>query len=216
MDIKEIKELKDRVYELEGLLELAQLREDKIPELEPLIKARLHSLCGNEEETVEEEEIASAELEQSEDAAGKPDAKPESIVSSSDSLFSESEFAPVNEEKADEEFVEYSVLPEDEEPVTAKPASGMHISYPAQEQLPSGDFSSTSKKPAFCLNDRFRFRRELFGNSDAEFSAAMNTIASMENYEEAEEYFLGELGWNPENEDVADFLAIIAQYFEKH
>ena len=69
-------------------------------------------------------------------------------------------------------------------------------------------------KPAFCLNDRFSFRRELFANSDAEFSSAMNMIAAMESYEEAEEYFIDQLGWDMENQEVVDFMEIIRGYFE--
>ena len=68
-------------------------------------------------------------------------------------------------------------------------------------------------KPAFTLNDRFRFRRELFNNSDAEYSSAMDLIAAMESYEEAEEYFLDNLGWSLENPDVKDFMDILQNYF---
>lgn len=56
MTLKEIKDLKDKVYELEGLLELAQLREDKLEELTPLIISRLNSLSPTIEYKVEETE----------------------------------------------------------------------------------------------------------------------------------------------------------------
>lgn len=58
MTIEEVKELKDKVYELEGLLELAQLREEKLEELTPLIQNRLKTLVPGEvimpEENIED------------------------------------------------------------------------------------------------------------------------------------------------------------------
>lgn len=155
MDIEDIKRIKDSVYELEGLLELAQMREDKIGELTPLIESRIRFLADN---------------------LG---------------------FVPggnVNQPAA--QTVEITELPD------------------SPEVSVSRDFEIPGKKPAFCLNDRFRFRRELFSNSDAEFSSAMNMIAAMESYEEAEEYFIGQLGWDMENQEVADFMEIIRGYFE--
>lgn len=65
----------------------------------------------------------------------------------------------------------------------------------------------------FSINDRYRFKRELFKNSDAEFNTTMAFVASMDNYEEAEEYFIDELGMDPMNPTVADFMAAMAKYF---
>ena len=42
----------------------------------------------------------------------------------------------------------------------------------------------------------------------------MNMIAAMDNYDEAEEYFIGELEWDAENPEVVDFMEIIKGYFE--
>lgn len=74
--------------------------------------------------------------------------------------------------------------------------------------------AANTNQPAFCLNDRYRFRRALFGGSDAEFNAVMDHIATLSNYEEAEEFLFGELGFEAENEDVADFTEIIKNYFK--
>lgn len=56
MNIDDIKGLKDKIYEIEGLLELAQLREDKIPELEPLIVSRIKTLLDSGETPEEQQE----------------------------------------------------------------------------------------------------------------------------------------------------------------
>ncbi|MBR5101621.1 MAG: hypothetical protein IK092_00675 [Muribaculaceae bacterium] len=66
---------------------------------------------------------------------------------------------------------------------------------------------------AFSVNDRFRFRRELFSNSDVEMEDALNMIEAMKCYEEAEDYFYNTLGWNDNNEEVALFMAIVRNHF---
>ncbi len=68
-------------------------------------------------------------------------------------------------------------------------------------------------KRAFTLNDKFRFRRELFGHNDILFGQTLDTISEMANIEEAESYLYGHLGLDPENEDVKDFVMIVKNHF---
>ncbi len=65
----------------------------------------------------------------------------------------------------------------------------------------------------FSVNDRYRFRRELFENSDADFNTTLALVASMESYEEAEDYFTMEREWDPAVPAVSDFLEVIRKYF---
>lgn len=191
MTIEEIKNLKDKIYELEGLLELAQLREEKIDELAPLIEARLAGLKANGTDGSNEPNSIS-----SKDSKDLKEPIRTEITEFSDTL----DFAEEPEKTAeDTEKSEEEPKNIDEEPTaaSAKPKSG-----------------GTGRKPAFCLNDRFRFRRELFSNSDSEFSEALSRVACMDSYDEAEDYFIGSLGWDPENPEVVDFLEIIRIYFE--
>lgn len=194
MTIEEIKNLKDKIYELEGLLELAQLREEKIDELAPLIEARLAALRDNGADgTNEPNEPNSISSKDSKDL--KEPIRTE-ITEFSDTL----DFAEEQEKTADEpekSAEEPEKISEEPTLASAKPKSG-----------------GTGRKPAFCLNDRFRFRRELFSNSDSEFSEALGRVACMDSYDEAEDYFIGSLGWDPENPEVVDFLEIIRIYFE--
>lgn len=74
--------------------------------------------------------------------------------------------------------------------------------------------SKTRGRLVFSINDRFRFKRELFGNSDADFNNTLALVASMEDYEEAEDYFAGELQWDKSRAEVADFLEILKKYFQ--
>lgn len=90
---------------------------------------------------------------------------------------------------------------------------------PDQEEYPS--VVSVGMKPAeprgklvFTINDRYRFKRDLFGGSDADFNTTLALVASMDNYEEAEDYFLNELQWSLQNQETVDFLEILKKYFK--
>lgn len=72
---------------------------------------------------------------------------------------------------------------------------------------------SRNLRKAFSVNDRFRFRRELFGNSDIEMSDTLNLVEAMTTYPEAVDYFMTDLQWDAENPEVKDFMAIIEKHF---
>ena len=67
-------------------------------------------------------------------------------------------------------------------------------------------------RKAFSLNDRFRFRRELFGNSDIRMNETLSLIDAMQSYEEAEDYILNDLNWDVENPAVAEFMKIVQKH----
>ena len=66
---------------------------------------------------------------------------------------------------------------------------------------------------ALSLNDRFRFQRELFSNSKNDLNNALDLINAMQSFDEAQEYFIGDLGWDQDNEDVADFMGLVRRHF---
>lgn len=65
------------------------------------------------------------------------------------------------------------------------------------------------KKPPFSLNDRFLFTRELFGGDRRAFESALTRVASMDSYEEADDYFFYHCGWDRESPVAKDFMAVI-------
>lgn len=65
----------------------------------------------------------------------------------------------------------------------------------------------------FTINDRYRFRRELFCNNEVDFVDNLNLVQAMSCYEDAEDYFYNDLQWDSENEDVVEFMSIIFKYF---
>lgn len=74
--------------------------------------------------------------------------------------------------------------------------------------------SARDIRHAFTLNDRFRFRRELFSNSEPRLAEAIEVVASMNSLEEAEDYFYNDLVWDRDSDDVKDFMAIVARHFD--
>lgn len=166
---KIINEIKDSIYEAEGLLELLQLRPEKLTELYPLIEARMSE--------------ASAKLSKLriEDAPTVP----ANVVQDTDNL------GQINNLQQFDDLGEATKVAEN---AAVKP----RVKTP----------------PAFCLNDRYRFRRTIFAGSDAEFKATMEHLATLDSYTDAEELFLQDMGLNPEDRDVADFMAIIKEYFK--
>ncbi|MGM9803849.1 MAG: hypothetical protein ACI308_06695 [Muribaculaceae bacterium] len=66
---------------------------------------------------------------------------------------------------------------------------------------------------AFSLNDRYRYRRELFGNSDPVMNETLDLVETMHSYDEAEDYFYNDLGWEHDSPEVADFMVIIKNHF---
>lgn len=71
-----------------------------------------------------------------------------------------------------------------------------------------------SLRQMFTINDKFRFRRELFGNSETEFADTLNLVSAMGSLAEAEDYFYGDLEWDADSEEVEAFMGIITRYFE--
>lgn len=103
--------------------------------------------------------------------------------------------ATAQNDTADDSFSlnEYSIDEEEEEENSEPPQRG---------------------KLVFSINEKFRFKKELFRNSDVDFNNTLALIASMENYEEAEDYFINEEGFEREDPVVKEFLVIIKRYFK--
>ena len=94
----------------------------------------------------------------------------------------------------------------------AKAAAENARSLKLDEMLSARQSADLSK--AFTLNDKYRFRRELFGGSDSDFSQTIGLIVQMNSYEEARDYLLHDLCWDSHNEAVEDFLTIIKRHFQ--
>ena len=68
-------------------------------------------------------------------------------------------------------------------------------------------------RKAFSLNDRFRFRRELFGGDEEKMNKAITDLNDIHSYDESVAYLNNELKWNIEDEAVADFIKLLEKRF---
>lgn len=89
--------------------------------------------------------------------------------------------------------------------ITEKPAVSLN------EILEKRQLSDFRK--ALSLNDRFRFRRELFGGDETRMNETLGKMNEMSSYEEALDYLHNELNWNIEDAAVADFLQLLEKRF---
>ena len=69
-------------------------------------------------------------------------------------------------------------------------------------------------RKAFSLNDRFRFRRELFGGDEARMNRTIGDLNELHSYEASVAYLNDELKWNIDDPAVADFLLLIEKRFK--
>lgn len=68
-------------------------------------------------------------------------------------------------------------------------------------------------QPELSLNDKFRFRRQLFGNSDVDMTEALQVASEMSSTNEVEDYFYNDLCWDASDKDVMDFIEIVTARF---
>ncbi len=99
-------------------------------------------------------------------------------------------------------------VPESEpEPVTVTIADTLATEGMSVNQMAT---ATADVSHVFTLNDKFRFCRELFRNSNEEFTDTINVLNAMESLEEAEDYLYNDLAWDPESPDVKAFIELIA------
>lgn len=193
--------------------------EEETPELNPLPIPEHHDLSTETPEEIqtvikeEEAEAAEAAPEEEPDIAPGPiyEMEPEPVVTS------EPVEAPEPVDVPEPVIITKPVVEEHKtasKPVenTAAPATDGTSVLRLDEKLARA--YSRDLKKAFSLNDRFRFRRELFGNSDTMMTDTLNLVEAMPSYSEALDYFYTDLEWDRTMPEVIEFLKIIEQHFQ--
>ena len=103
------------------------------------------------------------------------------------------------------------VVSETQSEKTEKPISNERTGLFLNDLLEKNNLTGFRK--AFCLNDRFRFRRELFGGDEERMNKAINELNELHSYEDSISYLNDELKWNIEDEAVADFIKLLEKRF---
>lgn len=202
------KKLMDNCLEIEGLLSLLIQRGDKVPEhLFSLLENKSENLfnsirdlkpAGQQDISVSEEQIAeSADFEETEDADIKPEASQVPEINPAPAEETDGIHQIEKKIDSDENEIQNPVAEDDDKKAIEPTAECVNTIHPLK----------------FSLNDRYRFRRELFNFSDEEMDEAIEAVSSMNSMEEVEDYFFNDLCWDPENPDVRDFIATVASRF---
>lgn len=201
-----LKEMLDLVYEIEGLTELA-MRRDPVPApILPLIAEKTATLATLASELAPQHPLAST--------------IPEPVVPAENPVEIEEEGYEAG--NVDEDIYVTMEGEQDVTPLASGPEiyevskSPEALSVPQVEaQAPAVNNGNDDIKRYFSINDKFRFRRELFGNDADQFARALELITRMKSYEDAEEYFYNDMQWDPENEDVMAYMSKVQDYFER-
>lgn len=131
----------------------------------------------------------------------------------------ESDSSASSSEEPEDTITQTEVADYIEETVEDEPESRVEVNSGAPAPLPASRQQSSSniRRPVstvFNLNDKFRFRRELFGNSEVAYVEALNMLSAMNSLDEAKEYLYEDLEWDPANEDVIAFIELLANYYK--
>ena len=132
---------------------------------------------------------------------------------------------PSEEVESDNDTVEVLVEDSDEPDEADEEQQVYNMGEPFDSETPGdanmtvGEMMSVRRakelRRAISLNDRFRFRRELFGNSDVRMTETLALIDTMTDYGEAREYLLTDLAWDAEEPVVKEFLALVEKHFKQ-
>lgn len=127
------------------------------------------------------------------------------------------EEAPLEEPSIEEVAPAATVVESDSEAVEAAlDESAPYAAEVAEAKSPTPAVQTRTVgdiRKAMTLNDKFLFRRELFGGNDAELNDTIELLASMHSFDEVEEYIYDDLQWDRKNPTVVDFMEIIKTYF---
>lgn len=178
-------ELKNKVYELEGLLELLSHRPDKQSDLYPLIGKRVDEISRLWTRLNTEEPETSA---------------PSNIP------------ADLKDPKDLKDLNDPKELNDPNDPPAFNSAD--NSVYSGYSDSADFTEPAARKAPALCLNDRFRFTRVLAGNDRNRFDAILEKLAQLPDYEAARDYLIEECDADFDDPEVVDFLDILQNYYE--
>lgn len=167
-------------------------------ELEGLLMVRLH----RDDAPAETDDLISAKIAALESSSTDAD---DAAIAASVELEETDDAEP-------ETLPEKPEMPERSDKSDKSDKSDNSDSAPAQ---PAPPVSINDLATAFTLNDKFRFRRELFRNSDTELTETLDVLQAMDSIEEAEDYLYNDLAWDSENPEVKAFIALIVPFYSR-
>ena len=131
----------------------------------------------------------------------EPVKQPEPVVETEMSPIIESE--SVIEDDSEQEIVEIEQVIELE----------IEDKVEEEEITPNSNVELRNLMSVIGLNDRFRFRHDLFSNSDELFKETIDILNKIENFDSAVDYLMKKFEWDEEDATVVYFYDIIKPKF---
>lgn len=210
-------EMLELTLEMEGLLTLMLKRDDMTP---PRVTAMLERKARRFNELLN---IKTIEANAAGPAPAKCAVEAQSMVvepvvaSVQESIPQPEEPAEIEQQVEQEEIAEAAEMEQTEDAGPAEAAaapvaeeSPAAIEEPAELVL--NDVLSKGKL-SFTLNDKFRFKRTIFDNSEEEFEGTIRVINDMTSMDEVSDYLYNDLCLDPNNEDVKYFVEVVSAHF---
>lgn len=176
---------------------------------------------GSQQEEYAEKEAAEAESEQQADAESEAeDVTDEAAEADEAAPDPEPVAEPENLEEAEVAETRHIATPELPDSENLEEEDSVEEYDPADEEDEQDDaraYAPRNRKPIatfFSINDKYRFRRELFANSNPEWLNALALLETMEDMHEADDYLFNDLQWDPESEDVKAFISVLQRYYQ--
>ena len=140
----------------------------------------------------------------------EPVKQPEPVVETETSPIIESE--SVIEDDSEQEIVEIEqvIELEIEDKVEEKERI---IEEVEEESTPNSNVELRNLMSVIGLNDRFRFRHDLFSNSDEIFRETIDILNKIEDFDKAVDYLVQKFEWDEEDATVVYFYDIIKPKF---
>ena len=103
------------------------------------------------------------------------------------------------------------------EQVQAEQTQKEHIAVVSPDATVFNDLlakqSLSDFRKALSLNDRFRFRRELFAGDEQKMNRVLSDLNDLHSYEDSLKYLNDSLKWNLDDPAVADFLKLLEKRY---
>lgn len=215
-DNTDIRALLGLTFEIEGLLMLTERRAEMTPaEVSQMLIDKCARLMDGVASLTASAESAPSSIPADEPVVTVPIAEPETV----EEEIRTEENDGIADAAAYEEVADADIEPQPEEEIAAEAVVEVPVEAPVSSPVtpiavPSAPEQSVAPaKPAktisLTLNDRFRFRRTLFGGSDAMMNETVTALSAITNPDDIADFITNDLCWSIDDPEVADFLAIV-------
>lgn len=216
-DNNDIRALLGLTFEIEGLLMLTERRAEMTPaEVSQMLIDKCARLMDGISSLTASSESSASPIPAEEPVVPAHVVQVETVEEEIKTEDDEIAEAAVFEETSDADMTpqtEEEIAAEEMTEILEEVPAALSVKASAPVAVPSSEQTSAPAKPSktitLTLNDRFRFRRTLFGGSDAMMNETVAALSAITNPADITDFITNDLCWNIDDPEVADFLAIV-------